>query len=343
MSYICLAVGVTILVLVISDIVITTLAPHGAGKITTFTSRYSWKIFLFLSQNYGSHKILNRSGMLVIVVVFTLWIIFLWAGYALIFCVDENSIVNINTGKAATIHEKFYYVGYTLSTLGYGDFQGTSSFWRIFSSFISFTGLILITIAVTYLVPITSAEIAKRKLSIYIASLGSSPQEILINGWDGTSFRRLNDHFTNLTNLILQLGQNHSAYPVLHYFHTSNKEEAITINLTALDEAVSILFHFIPKEKRPIDQAFLPLRRAITSYLHTLVAAHIKPAEKAPKSPEIGIMNKFNIPFNEDEENFKTCYKKLEKRRKILLSLLKNDGWTWDDMQGPKFQSEFEL
>ena len=343
MSYFCLALGVFILILVISDIVITTLAPHGAGKITTVLSRYSWKVFLYLSQSYGSHKILNRSGMLVIVVVFTLWIFFLWTGYTLIFCVDENSLVSVNTGRTTTIEEKFYYVGYTLSTLGYGDLHGGNAFWRIFSSFISFTGLVLITIAVTYLVPITSAEISKRKLSIYIASLGSSPLEILINGWNGNDFRRLNDHFTTLSDMILQLGQNHSAYPVLHYFHTSNKQEAITINLAALDEAVSILFHFIPKEKRPIDQAFLPLRRAITSYLHTLKAAHITPANEAPPFPEISILNQYNIPFDEDEEKFKTYYKKLQKRRKMLLSLLKNDGWTWDEMLGPKFETEFEL
>jgi hypothetical protein len=78
------------------------------------------------------------------------------------------------------------------------------------------------TIAITYLVPINSAEIAKRKLSTYIAALGDSPQEILINGWNEENFKGLNNHFLELTDMNLTSGENNLSYPILYYyFHTS--------------------------------------------------------------------------------------------------------------------------
>jgi hypothetical protein len=41
-----------------------------------------------------------------------------------------------------------------------------------------FTGLILISIAITYLIPVVSAEITKKKV-FYINTLGGSVEEIL--------------------------------------------------------------------------------------------------------------------------------------------------------------------
>jgi hypothetical protein len=59
-----------------------------------------------------------------------------------------------------TVVNKIFY-GYTLSTLGLGDMEPEGNFWDILTAILSFTGLILISI--TYLIPVVSAEIAKRK------------------------------------------------------------------------------------------------------------------------------------------------------------------------------------
>ena len=67
---------------------------------------------------------------------------------------------------------KNLFTGYTLSTLGNGDFKPGTSFWRIYTVIISLSGLSILTIAITYLVQVLTAEISKRRLSIYIATLG---------------------------------------------------------------------------------------------------------------------------------------------------------------------------
>jgi ATP-dependent protease ClpP protease subunit len=46
----------------------------------------------------------------------------------------------------------------------------------------------LISIAITYLIPVVSAEIAKRKISVTINTIGGSVEEMLLNYWDGKDF-----------------------------------------------------------------------------------------------------------------------------------------------------------
>jgi hypothetical protein len=45
----------------------------------------------------------------------------------------------------------------------------------------------LISIAITYLIPVVSAEIAKRKISVN--TIGGSVEEMLLNYWDGKDFK----------------------------------------------------------------------------------------------------------------------------------------------------------
>jgi hypothetical protein len=70
--------------------------------------------------------------------------------------------MNVET-NSTTVVNKIFYTGYTLSTLGLGDMEPEGNFWDILTAILSFTGLILISIAITYLIPVVSAEIAKRK------------------------------------------------------------------------------------------------------------------------------------------------------------------------------------
>jgi hypothetical protein len=342
MHYVLLISGIVILFLVLSDIINTTLTPHGGGKITLYFSRFSWKFYLYLNRNYGGKKLLNLSGTIITSQILVIWISLLWLGYFLVFAYDPASVVNSTTGQQAGLIDKLYYIGYTLSTLGYGDYQGGTPFWRVFSSIISFSGLILITIAITYLVPINSAEIEKRKLSIYITTLGASPQEILMNAWNGENFKALNDHFHELTDMIITTGQNNLAYPILYYFHTSNKNESGPLNICALDEALTILMYYIPDELQPDNHYIYPLRKSITVYINNLRIADISPNEEAPNLPDLSMLTRGEVPLKEEGELVQD-FESLQKRRKLLKAMLKNDGWKWDEMVSPKYYDDFEV
>jgi hypothetical protein len=55
--------------------------------------------------------------------------------------------MNVETNSPTTVVNKIFYTGYTLSTLGLGDMEPEGNFWDILTAILSFTGLILISIA----------------------------------------------------------------------------------------------------------------------------------------------------------------------------------------------------
>jgi hypothetical protein len=252
MNYLVFTAGALIIALVLTDVFVTTLAPRGTGIITERLRGWIWRFFLYISGGNGTNKLLNYAGMFTILFLLLGWLCALWLGNALLYISDVNSVVNsIDNNIVATNLEKVYFVGYVLSTMGLGDFAPNGQGWKIYTSIISFSGFIIITMAVTYLVPVLSAEMSKRQTSIYIHSLGTSPNDILLNAWNGKDFSRLSKHFNKISQYVMQQSQNHVAYPILHNFHSNYRREAIYINLSALDEALSILLIYMPEHIKP--------------------------------------------------------------------------------------------
>jgi hypothetical protein len=343
MNYIMLISGIVILILITLDFMYTTLSTNGVGLISGPITTSIWRILLWSSRGKGKNKILNFSGVICILTILTVWILFLWLGNTLIFASDPTSILHTQTHVPATIAEKFYYVGYTLSTLGMGDFYASTSFWKIFTIIISLSGLSGLTIAITYLTQVITSELNKRQLSIYIASLGGTPQHILYNGWNGKDFRKLEADFTALTSLIISHSQHHLSYPVLHYFHSTNLREATALTIPALDEALTILLLFAPPELRPDNLHMETLRNALTHYLLTLENDFIVPATNPLPLPDLSLLASAGVPLLPWNDQIDQAYEKLAKRRKLLQALLINDGWTFEELFQSKFGNDLDL
>ena len=75
---------------------------------------------------------------------------------------------------------------------------------------------------------------------------------------------------------MMEVGQGHLAYPVLHCVHSSTRETALAPSIAVLDEAIT-LFAGVCPEQRPDKGAFYPLRQAIAEFLSTLAEAHLEP------------------------------------------------------------------
>lgn len=342
MNIVLLISGISIAFIVLIDFTYTTLSANGVGFLTGRISRAIWRIFLVVCRHRGSNKFFNHSGMVTIIANLITWLSLTWLANSLIVISDPKSIVNATTQAPATALEKVYFVGYTLSTLGLGDFKPGTDFWRLFTVLVSLSGITILTIAITYLVQVLTAEIDKRQLSIYIATLGGTPQGILINGWNGKNFKKLQLDFDGLSNMILAHSQYHLAFPILHHFHSSDIKESTAINLTALDEALTILALCIP-EAAQADLDVGSLRKALTTYLITLESDFIHPSDEALPLPSLTLLQEANIPLCDDEESIRRGYKKLTTRRKLLKALLENDGWRSSDLNRPKFRSELDL
>ena len=336
MNYLVFFLGLLILTITVIDLINTSLSVRGAGFITRRLSKLIWRLLLIINNKLGKRKILDHGGSIILVSILVNWMFLIWLSASLLFISKTDSLMNVETNTSTTILNKIYYTGYTLSTLGLGDMESVGPFWDILTAILSFTGLISISIAITYLIPVVSAEIVKRRISVNINTLGYSVENILLNYWNGNDFKDLEQPFYDLTDAIILHAQNHKAYSVLHFFHSSDKKKAFVLNLTNLDEVITCLLIYIPKSQQPSYNTLIRLRKAITSYLITLPEAFIKHGKEVPPIQTFKNLEEKGVKII-DDENVKLEYKKLSSRRRLLLALIIDDGWTWDDLQNQDY------
>jgi len=327
--------GLVLLLIFVHDLVTTTLSSKGAGWFTRHIGVGIWAVLLAVSRLIKQRKILSYGGTTIMLSALLIWLLGIWASCTIMILSEEDSVINIETNTPASVASKIYYTGYTLSTFGNGDLEPGNEFWEIFTALFSFTGLIFISIALTYLLPVLSAEIEKQRLSAYISTLGYSVEEIIKQAWNGENLCSLEVHLPSLTSMILHHTQNHHAYPVLHYFHTERKKDAFVLNLTNLDEVITLI-RLIPEHQRPSKQVLLPLQNAISHYLSTVQDIYVRPAEQAPPPPSQENLAEI---ISLDQSQWELHYRQWAERRKMLLGLIQNDGWCWDDLEAGAFQN----
>ena len=338
-----IVIGASLILLAISDFGVTAFIPTGEGRVTAVLGRFVFNTFLRLSGCNGHNQALNYIGLVAIFAISTTWIILLWSGFTLIYLADTNSILVGSNKAPSDVFEKIYHVGYTLSTLGIGDYVPGNDFWRVFTSFISFVGLVTITMSITYLVPVISNAIHKRSLSLQISSLGETPEEMVINSYNGADFTDAASILGNLSSEIFLYAQNQVAYPILHHMHSNNRSENIVLKLAALDEALTIFMFHIPLEQQPSRLQIQSVRRAITAYLDTIT--YLDPASEQPPLPRFHLIEEYTgeklerttAPYTDE------IYQALDKRRRLWYADIQYDGWQWEDMHGEKYITDLDI
>ncbi|SDM17534.1 Ion channel [Catalinimonas alkaloidigena] len=342
MQLLCAFAGLGLLLLALSDFAVTAFVPTGEGRLTALVGRGVYKLLLWLSGYNGYNRRLNYIGLVAIVAISTVWISLLWLGFTLIYLSDVNSILVGTSKTPADFFEKLYHVGYTISTLGIGDYVPGNDFWRVVTSLVSFVGLVTITMSITYLIPVISNAIHKRSLSLQISSLGQTPEDIVLNSYDGHDFRSIESTLTSLSSEIFLYTQNNVAYPILHYMHSCNPSENIVLRLAALDEALTLFLFHVPDELRPSLLSLQSARRAITAYLQTIL--YLELPDEAPPYPRFALLERrTGLAFVGTEGAAqRQIYQSLDKRRKLLLANVQKDGWQWQDLDGPKYQTDLD-
>ena len=332
MDILALFAGILVVALTAYDFFNTTLSSNGAGFMTHRVSQLIWRSFLRVSRLSDSPPVLKSAGISVILTLIILWLGLLWLGLFLILLGDYDSVVTAARSLPASALDKLYYSGYVLSTMGNGDFKPGSTRWQLVTAVFSFAGFIFITTAMTYVISVASAIIDKRSLSLFIANMGDSPQELLTNAWDGESLSGLTSVATELRQMINRHVQNHRAYSTLHFFHSGRKRSSIAINIVKLDEALSIallLFDPVTVQDR---QALRPLRNALSTYLDTLDKTFVRSAQEIDVLPDLSDLKGEQMEVLTDPAAIKEKLGELTSRRKLLAGFLYNNGWNWKEV-----------
>lgn len=313
-----LIIGLILLLLVMYDFFFTTLSGSGAGFITHFFAAISHKINLLLGKAFG-RWIFKYSGLFVNLTVLAVWVFMAWAGLYFIYSSDPDAIVT-NDGRVANTWERLYHTGYTLSTLGIGDFKPNTPVFQILTSFFSFFGFIFFTSSMTYLISVANALVNKRALTRSIQNLGKSPEGI------AQTFLELDTSYSyqqilSLQEMVDKLYVNHQAYPVLHYFNHPSPKVALSVNFGRLDEAVTILLT-APKAQ-DIQKEVRLLQNSLTNFLNLINESYSRtnPQNEGPAS-SLQLSYEKELVGNEG----------LDHRRIILKGYLHSENFKWTDV-----------
>lgn len=334
--------GVALVLLTLADFCFTAFIPNQEGWITRRVSRLVYGLMFSLAGRNGRSPVLNYMGFAIIFFLSLTWIVCSWTGFSLIFLSEPGSVIHGTKGFYANLWQVVYFVGFSLSTSGLGDFVASTDSWRIVTALNSVVGIMLITMSITYLVPVIADMIQKRKLSIYIAALGESPEQIIAKNYDGSDFSALSSHLVTITEMLFEYSRNHLAYPILHYMHDNNANTNIVLKMCSLDEALNIFLFHLPEHKSPPVTHLKMARRALTEYLTTL--KFTEPSEDKPDLPDLDkIRESMDIDLrNTDEESMKTIYEDLSKRRRLWLANIRENGFNWADIRGDIFGDDLE-
>ena len=333
MSVPLLAGGLALLTLAFYDLVKTTLG-RGGGPLTNRVTALVWRLALAVHQRRQAHGLLDVAGVAGILAVILVWLALVWGGWTLIFASDPGAVVWSESRRPATLAETSRYTGFTMVTLGMGDFEPEDGGWKLATALTAASGFSLITLSLTFLMPLVGAATAKRQLGLYLSTLGRNSQEILRQAWNGESFSAVEPHLQNLSPMIALLAERHLTYPALHYFH-AHRNAAVAPSLASLDDALLVLAKGCPAERAPSAALVASARRTISALLSTLDSAFIDAASEPPPPPDLGALRRAGLPVVGDAElapRFAAC----EKRRRLLLGFVESDGWTWRDVEAPE-------
>ena len=322
--------GIALILFVVYDVLWTTLRLAGAGPLTSWVTDAFWRLALRL---VPTHRMLAVAGFAIVLFTVTLWIGLDWLGWTLVMSLDPRAVVASQGGQPASLGARAYFAGSLLITVGNSEYRPGGRVWQLVSDLAAANGFTLVSLIITYLLPLVSAVRQRREMSVYVTTLGQNPHDVLLRAWNGSGFGRLGDHLLGLTAPMVSLGQGHLAYPVLHCFHSSDWEAALAPSLAILDEALTLLEGVAP-ELRPDPVVLYPLRGAIKQLLSTLAEAHVEPEQVPPRPPSLQALREAGIRTVSDEEMVRQVAA-LSKHRRLMLGLVEDEGWQWRDVMVP--------
>lgn len=306
--------GVAVLLAALSDIITTAVAPsmHG-GWLTKRVGVALWTGARRVLR--GSRRLLQVTGLALVIGLVMTWITSLLLGWTLVLH-GAADLRASGGGAPADWWDTLYYAGYTLSTMGNGDFVPSTHVGQVLTVVASVTGLLALTMAITYLVPVLRAAADRRVLAATIHALGTSPTGVAASLWPEGDTGQHDDVVFELAQSLRRMTQAHSSYPVLHFFTCRHREVAIAPNVAALDEALAGIIGDDPTTA-PLHERML--HEAISSLLDALMASFVRvDVETEPSSPSL-----------HDDRRLQRV-----ERRRQLAAWCRDDGWTWEQAMG---------
>lgn len=327
MDLIYVVLGGVFLVSGVGDLLWTTLSVSGsAGPLTSTLMSSVWRGL----RNIGSRRsnVLALSGPAILMLTLAMWLLLIWAGWTFLFAGGGETLLDTRNTGPISWAERIYFTGYTLFTLGNGDFTPQGGLWQIATALATASGMLFVTLSVSYVLSVLDAVSQKRAFASNVTGLGLQGETILDTAWDGDEFDGFDLQLTTFTSQLNTLTANHKAYPILHYYYSKDSEQAAVISIVALDEALTLLTYGVSKEHQPSTSITTNARSSVQSYLDTLSGTFTQSGTDTPPLPDLQRLRDAGIQTVSNAE-FSDSLADLHERRRKLHGLVESDAREW--------------
>ena len=337
-----IAVLGTVLILTVTiDAFYTVFSNRGGGWLTNVWTSTIWKALLAIHRRFRTHRLLSVSGPGLLLSIVVLWYLMLVVGWACVFGSTDTSVINSDKQLITNFEDKLFFVSVTLSTLGYGNMVPNGPPWTFWGNATAFSGTVLLTASLSYVLAVLQASIERRQLATMINSIGATSEKFIARTWCTPRSQVLNSQLLSIANQIDNHAHKHVNYPILRYFHTGQWRTSPAPALLVFSDAVFLASHGMAADQRPPESLLHVCAESVANYLDQTTAIDqsiANPAcEQEPKGGEDDIPDAISLDILKNlqlrtvgDEEYAHQYRSYLDRRKKLVELTREDGWNTD-------------
>ncbi len=239
------ALGSLLIALILLDVFLTVLyARIGTGLLSHQLARYTWRAFRAGSKLFPRSRdtILSYCGPVILVSLVATWLIGLTVGAGMVIHPRLGTSIIAHTGPTPTdFVTAIYMAGDSMSTVGTSDLSPRTPSMRLFLMSMSFIGLSIITLTLTYFLEIYNALQRRNTfgLKVHMATGETGDAAELVAGLGpGGHFDSGYTHLAEMQGEMASFKESHHFYSVLLYFRFKEPLYAVSrmalVNLDAV-------------------------------------------------------------------------------------------------------------
>jgi len=226
-TFIYTAAGFVLLALIIFDIYATVLHSSARyGPVGESLNRAVWRVtraVAFKLSRANRHRLLNMVGPLLLPLLIAVYIVLLIVAFALVYYphIPGGFTFSVGHPEPGWV-DAVYFSGVALTTVGYGDVVPRAAGLRFLALFESASGLVVISLAITYMLTVYAALERKRAVAVSLyhqAGQGADVAGFIAHHFVEGRFYGLRDALRTVMRDLHGLLESHIDHPVIHYFH----------------------------------------------------------------------------------------------------------------------------
>lgn len=299
--------GAILIAVTLGDVFLTVLyARTHMGLISDGVARLTWHTFEALGSGLGRRKgrFLSFMGPAVVLLMVIAWLLALTLGSALIIHPNLGTAFKALHTETPTDFITALFVGsHSFVIVSENNFSPETSFGRLYFTFTATAGLIVTTLALTYILHVYTGLQARDSLGLELHLLtGETDDAAELLAGLGTH-GHLHSSYAELGDVAAQLVSTDEAYhhyPVLFFFRFEEPYYSVSsITLVALDTVALVKSGLDDEEYRWLKEsaAVTQLRGAAQRLLITLMAAFLHGPPEEPDAVDPAVAERWRARY----------------------------------------------